>query len=354
MLYNAPGQQQVRPERVEWLVRWHAEQAARSWENGTLYGPPVTVPPAVRFRLVAALASIAAGCLLGLDISSSVDAVHTLLALVLLVLGSRTAFINHLRIDHERRAHRDDEKERGQRFDSEQVGYWQRKAELAARPDDIEMSRWLHWDRVHLRRRAMTTLGLTGSDLVTSFVLAEGLRDSPRARMGNGPMRYLTYMLRAFLLTEHGVRKAEMRLSLASGALNDEQRMSFPYRAISWAQMGERTVRTRGRRQTADLLDGHVGPPTHPVWSQKLALTLTSGKEVVIHANHEPEGNADSDAPDPAEPSSEDSGDVVAALRFLEAVAADGSTWVRRERRRRQKPPSDSVGTSGRGGRDVR
>jgi hypothetical protein len=217
------------------------------------------------------------------------------------------------------------------------------------------MARWLHWDRVNLRFRAMTTHGLSRKDLVTSFVLAEGLRDSRRARTGNGPMRYLAYTLRAFLLTEHGVREVEVRLDFTSGALNDEWRTSFGYRAISWARIGEKTVRTRGRRQTAEPVGGPEVPPTRPVWSQELALTLTSGKEVVIRANHEAEATTDGDDPDTSWQSGEDGGDVVAALRFLEAVAADGSGWVRREqRRRRHRAGSGGDGASGGDGGAVR
>lgn len=347
LLYDATGQQRVRPERVEWLVRWHAGQAARQWEHGTLYGPSDAVPAATRVRLVAGLVALSAGCLLGLDLAASADVVRTVLAAVLLGVGGRTAFVNHLKIHRGRRAHRDDAWEFEQRFDGEQVGYRQRKAELDRRPTEPEMARWLHWDRVNLRLGAMGTLGLGGKDLVTSFVLAEGLRDGPRARIGNGPMRYLGYALRAFLLTENGVRAVEMRLDFAAGALNGEQRTSFGYRAISWAQMGERTVRARGRRQAAELVGGSENRSTRPVRSQKLALTLTSGKEIVMHATHEPEPTADGEDPSPTEPSGDDSGDVVAALRFLEAVVADGSAWVRREqRRRRQRRGPVGDGTS--------
>ncbi|HEY9474363.1 MAG TPA: hypothetical protein VIS06_11000, partial [Mycobacteriales bacterium] len=339
-LYNDPAAPRVEADQVLWLIKWHAERIARAWEDTSLYAfrdhphsPRGTVP-----RLVAALAALSVGCLLGVVVMGGADILAGLAATVLVGVGGRLVVIHGLTVYCGRRRYEDDTVENEELFEEEKKAYRRREAELSDRPGDAEMARWLAWDKVHLRARAMERYRLTNHDVVTHFVLVEGLPDVPRARMAHGLPRYRAYTARVFLLTEHGVRELEVRLDFASGALNDERRVTFRYDMVSSARIGESTVHARGRRQVAEPAGG--GPNTgraQPVLGQALTLTLVSGEEITIRANHDAYlAVEDRQNPDALEQFVADTSSEVDGIRLLESVTADGHRWIQRERQRRR------------------
>ncbi|HEY9475938.1 MAG TPA: hypothetical protein VIS06_19070 [Mycobacteriales bacterium] len=339
LLYDDPAAPRVEADQVLWLIQWHAERIARAWEDTSLYAfHDLRSLGGTVSRLVAALAALSAGCLLGVIVMGRADILTGLAATVLVGVGGRLAVTNGMTVYCAQRGYEDDTVENEELFREEKKGYERRRAELSDRPGDAQMARWLDWDKVHLRARAMQKYRLTNRDVLAHFVLVEGLPDVPRARMAHGLTRYLAYTTRVFLLTDHGVRELEVRLDFDSGAENDERRVTFPYGAISSARIGERTVHRRGRRQVAEPEGGgpNTGQP-RPVLGQALTLTLVSGEEITIHANHDAhlatEHRQDADA---LEQLVEDTASVVDGIHLLESVAADGHRWIRRERNRRR------------------
>ena len=70
---------------------------------------------------------------------------------------------------------------------------------------------------------------------------------------------------------------------------------------------------------------------------QALTLTLVSGEEITIRANHDAYlAVEDRQNPDALEQFVADTSSEVDGIRLLESVTADGHRWIQRERQRRR------------------
>lgn len=243
----------VSAAQLEWLIRWHAEQAGRYWaETG---GDPVAHPFQISVgRSVLAAASglaLAAGVLIAVAVRLG-DYAPAGLAVVVAVTIGVYLLRNALRVYADARRHVDEVHRLQVRAVGEQAAYEAEHHRLRSRPGDGEMARWLDYDKDWIKFRAMKRYGLSNRDLITHVIITEPASVCRRARQANGPTRYSAYSVRLFLLTSNGVRQLDVLLDFVTGAENKERRNAFRYDAIASVEIEEPTVRPHGHRQVAD------------------------------------------------------------------------------------------------------
>lgn len=332
--YQAPP---VEATALDWLVRWHAGEVVRGWQDGALraYRTQFDPRPADAARLFAALVVVAGGLVIAVATAFAgnpwLAAVFPLTA----ALGSPAVPAGLTRYT-ERRRSREEEGEATALERAERSAYEQERARLEDRPSDAQMAQWLEYDKEYVRTQAMRQYTLKSGDVIAHFILTEPAPGSQQARMLYGTTRYSRYLVKLFLLTANGVREIEQVLDFASGATNNEQRRVFRYTAIAAVNTTPRTVRPHGRRQVASPAGG--GPanrPMTPVLRQAFRITLLNGPDIAIEANY------DTLLPLELRERSKALADLVeettganSALLTLESVAAEGQDWIRREKER--------------------
>ncbi len=234
-----------------------------------------------------------------------------------------------------------DESQRRLHEENKAFADWQET--LADRPTDAEMAVWLDFDKAYIKSVAMKQYNLANRDLIAHVVLTGPASVSGGARVLYGPPRYSDYEVKLFLLTDTGVRLVSVQLHLATGATTNERRRAFRYDAISSAEVAEVGVRIDGsRREVVRPNDGtkdRRGISEKLVFSQEFVLTLNNTQAVHVLVGNFDQGLIDrvlEDARHLFELTRDTSG-VTAALRILEAIAAEGSDWVKQERLRRRR-----------------
>ncbi|HWO63104.1 MAG TPA: hypothetical protein VNO31_24035 [Umezawaea sp.] len=332
------GNAQVTPASINWLIRWHAKQVAKAWLAGTLYayqaadqGPSRTTPlyrvgvGVSAFGLLVLLASGAGG------------------AAVFIAVGGYFGATGVIALLAARRDHEEARANCLRQYEDEKLAYENWVRELADRPTDAEMGRWLDLDKAFLKTAALRRFSLDNRDLVGYVVMTEGAPKAMRARVPHGPPRFSEYVVLVFLLTKSGVREVEVDLDFLTGASKDERRTSFRYEHLVSARVSEVGVRYANDQRVIVEPGEQQGPlEIEKVRSRALRLTLVSGQEItVVAANFA--GLTDGDV----EQESElvriallTSG-IAGALNILEAVAAEGADWIAREQERRERRSRD-------------
>lgn len=336
----------VPADRLEWLIRWHAEQAGRHWaETG---GNPVAHPfqiPIGRFALTAVSAlALAAGVVIALAVRLGDDPPAGLAAAAAVATGVvLLRIVLHIYADARRRA--DEVHQYQVRATGEQAAYEAERWRLRGRPKDTEMARWLDYDKDWIKLRAMERYGLSNRDLITHVTITEPAPGCRSARQANGPTRYSAYSIRLFLLTSNGVRQLDVLLDFVTGAENRERRNAFRYDAIASVEIEEPTVRPHGRRQVADEEGGGpAGRLPRPILRQALTLTLVNGTLIKVRNNYVSElPDEQREDRSALESLAMDTSGAISALRTLESVAADGREWIARERARTRRQIEDYV-----------
>ncbi|MBE1531456.1 hypothetical protein [Actinomadura algeriensis] len=351
VLTNEVGNMYAEPEvetgAIDWLIAWHAREAARDWKEGHRKA---------RLRLPAWMPLIVAGVLTlwaGLTVLNEMLVFQPGVAAVvagwsavgvLLAVGGRVDVLFVTRF-HGRRA----EETADRRLAEETEAYEARVALLRDRPRDTEMARWLDYDKIHLKSLAMEQYGLGNRDVLAFAVLTEAAADARRARVRNGPPRFSAYTVWVFLLTSSGVHQVGVHLDFPTGIAKDQDRTAFRYDALAAARVTESGFRfDDGRRRPILPEPGRDDPRDRSsfILYQKFRITLVSGHHVDITVENldawvlqgaAGDERTDADAPPPGE------GDLSGALRLLEAAAADGREWIgqvksRQERRLRNSP----------------
>lgn len=318
-LYGNAG---VTPAAVNWLIRWHARRVAAGWAEQELFRHQAALAPSGRMTALfrVGVAATALGLLALLGGGQGGAAFFT-------AAGGFFAVKGITRIAALRSADGFLRTEAEQLYAEEQRAYEEWVAELADRPSDAEMARWLAMDKIHLKTDAIRRAGLTNHDLVAHVVMTEGAKGAMRARVLHGPPRYSAYVVQIFLLTRSGVREARVELDFLTGEARNERRNLFRYDALASASVTESGVRaTRGSAEVERLR------------SRTFRLTLVNGQHITMVAENF-RGAGDATLEDESElflVALQTSG-IEGALPILEAVASEGRDWIVREQERRER-----------------
>ncbi|GAA1989883.1 hypothetical protein GCM10009799_14620 [Nocardiopsis rhodophaea] len=304
----------IRAEKVHWLIRFMARDVRGRWEAGTLFGYREKYKVAASTKAwcwtsCLALFPAAAGVLIGALHSSPVLTVVS--ALVAVVTG-RFAAPLWLHISSEYRCREDRASERFQAAAErkKECKRWKEKLD-ATRPSEEEMEEWLNCDKTIILNRALKYHRLAWHDILAHAFLQTPHRPSKRARVRGGPWRYSKYNIQVFLMTEDGVHEVNSKLDFEHAVTLGEEREHFRFDAISSVHVDQ----TEGFGCT-------------------LKLTLMNGdpKSTVVT---EPEAGQPDPGEDPRAISkiSIDAAGFGHTLRILEGIAAEGKSWLDRDRR---------------------
>lgn len=171
------GNARVDASEIDWLINWHARRVASGWSAQELFRFPMPHEP--RSTRLSAL-GIGLACL-----AIAILALNgALVAAVIIGLGGGLAVEAITHLAGLRRADALLLSDAKALFEQEQAAYEQRCQELADRPTDAEMARWLALDKIYLRNDAMRRAKLGEQDLVTHVVMTEGAQGA-RARVLN-------------------------------------------------------------------------------------------------------------------------------------------------------------------------
>ncbi|MFF3257431.1 hypothetical protein ACFYWP_42145 [Actinacidiphila glaucinigra] len=302
-------------DRVNWLIRYLAEDARDRYSKGTLFDPrhQNQTPAAVKTLCVVALVAlgITTLALLG-TVASGAGAPQTVLA-ILAVVGAvwsgRAAASSWLEARGEEHRLAEETREYQVRLGARQTAYQNWKSFLeATRPSEQEMETWLTCDKTLFIDEALRHYQLTWRDLITHTILVTPARPYKRGRVKGGPWRYSRYSFRLFLVTQGGVREISSEFDFTDARRGHRQRSNYRFDALSSVQVTERS---------------EVG--------YDLELVLTNGPARNIRVK-----DADTHHLAPDENAQEiaeidlNSAGFIHTFRLLEGIAADGKGWIER------------------------
>ncbi|QUW92926.1 hypothetical protein KE639_04170 [Streptomyces sp. V17-9] len=309
-------------ERVDWLIRYLAEDARNRYSRGTLFDPrPQNQTPAAKALCVVALTVLGFTTLTLLGTVASGSGASQLVLAVLAVVGivwsGRAAASSWLEARGEERRLAEETQEYQERLAARQAAYQNWKSFLdTTRPSELEMETWLTCDKTLFVDEALRHYQLTWRDLITHTILVTPARPYKRGRVKGGPWRYSRYSFRLFLVTQDGVREISSEFDFTDARRGNRQRSNYRFDALSSVQVSERS---------------EVG--------YDLELILTNGPARNIHV-----ADADTHQLAPDENAQEISeinlsaAGFIHTFRLLEGIAADGKGWI--ERNNPNKLPS--------------
>ncbi|MBM7441543.1 hypothetical protein [Streptomyces sp. HB132] len=302
-------------DRVNWLIRYLAEDARDRHNKGTLFDhrhrdrTPVVAKGLCVVALIAL--SFTTMALLG-TVASGAGASQVLLA-VLAVAGAvwsgRAAASSWSEARGEEHRLAEETQEYQERLTARQTAYQNWKSFLdTTRPTELEMETWLTCDKTLFVDEALRHYQLTWRDLITHTILMTPARPYKRGRVKGGPWRYSRYSFRLFLVTQDGVREISTEFDFTDAKRGNEQRSNYRFDALSSVQVTER----------ADV-------------GYDLELVLTNGPSRNIRVK-----DADTHQLAPDENAQEiaeinlNSAGFIHTFRLLEGIAADGKGWIER------------------------
>jgi hypothetical protein len=340
------------PWDLKWLIAWHAGHAAARWERHRTAQQqrrvPV-VPDAIRWRYGGGVAAVVCGFAVavvapvaaalsgdGSPWQAGLAMLVAMVATALFAFGgmkvheSATAYV----LDRERTLL--DERARDAAFDAETKAWEAKQREGSDAPSDLEMARWLDYDKVYVRNYVMRSVPLRNRDLIGHVTVTEPHPNCSGARVLYGPMRYSVYRVRVFLMTDHGVRQFTVDLDFRTGNIMNERELLFQYGSIAFASAGEVGIQ---------FDDGKASAERSPAGGNKLTflkalrLTLREGGSIELFVENFDEGFIDRIQVDSAHLGelTRDAAGVDSGIRILKSIAADGADWVRQERIRRNR-----------------
>jgi hypothetical protein len=327
------------PATVNWLIRWHARRAAQRWRDGTLFAyrtEESSDPAAVMLSALGAAAAV-----VGL-LTTVAMPIPAAVACVVGVIATAVGVYGAAELMSERMAVAAEEDDCDALHAEETTAYEEVKRELADRPTDTEMARWLDFDKAHLKTTAMRHAGLSNRDIIAHIVLTEGAADARRARVLHGPPRYSAYVVRVFLLTEGGIRVVQVNLDFEDGSVHNERQIAFSYDSLSSVDVAEVSIRFAGqRRHVVVISEDRIGVTDKVeglVLSKALRLARDNG-EVISVVVENFDGILDDRTEDKSDlvQLAEDTSGVAGALRILLAIAAEKKDWIKRELERRDR-----------------
>ncbi|MFD5909167.1 hypothetical protein ACFWHL_10690 [Streptomyces massasporeus] len=301
-------------ERVDWLIRYLAENARDRYNNGTLSDQHRQDPTPGRTKAltIAALAVLGAAVLSAFGTAASGGAQPQALWAFLAVLGA--AWSGHATayrwLEVRREEHRLDREtqEYTENLTARQIAYqrWQSLLD-ATRPSELEMETWLACDKSTFIDEALRHHRLTWRDLITHTILVAPAPSYKRGRVRGGPWRYSHYVFRLFLFTQDGIREISAEFNFSDATRRNEQRSNYRFDALTSVQVTESD-------------NGY-----------DLELVLTNGPARKMRVK-----DADAHQLAPTEDSQEISeinlstAGTTHTFRLLEGIAADGKNWLER------------------------
>jgi hypothetical protein len=330
---------------VDWLIRWHAQVIFSSWKNGTLHDYRSDLRISKETTVGSSLGATALGASILLSVINVIGlappqglftAATWCTATILMWIGGSAI--------HARSSLAKYQSERARRRlldENKAFADWQKT--LADRPSDAEIALWLDLDKAHIKALAMKQHGLANRDLIAHVVLTGPAPASYEARVLYDPPRHSKYDVQLFLLTDAGVRQVSVELRLGTGTITNERRRSFRYDAISSAEVAEVGIRIGGSKKEVVRSDEEIeslkAKSEKLLFSQEFTLTLNNMQTVHALVGNFDKGLIDKMLEDASYllELARDTTGVTAALRILEAIAAEGSDWVKQERLRRSR-----------------
>ncbi|MDH6705280.1 hypothetical protein P3T27_001988 [Kitasatospora sp. MAA19] len=301
-------------ERVNWLIRYLAEDARNRHNDGTLFQHrQEQTPGRTKALTVAALAVLGAAALAAFGTAVSGAAQPRPLWVFLAALGAawsgHAAASRWLEVRREEYRLIRETQEYQEQLTARQIAHqrWQSFLD-ATRPSELEMETWLTCDKTSFVDEALRHHRLTWRDLITHTILVAPAPSYKRGRVRGGPWRYSHYVFRLFLFTQDGIREISSEFNFSDATRRNEQRSNYRFDALSSVQVTENV---------------DVG--------YDLELVLTNGPARKIRIK-----DADAHQLAPDENSQEISEINLSAtgsthtFRLLEGIAADGKGWIER------------------------
>ncbi|GAA2232922.1 hypothetical protein GCM10010413_34490 [Promicromonospora sukumoe] len=309
---------------VVWLIRYHAIDVQKQWRAGTIDDHKVRFQIADRTKILCVLGLtillLTVGCVIqnALQAQPAGAAVATFLA----VAGGLYTARKWHRVASGRRHYIDDLYDEGRRREGRENEFrrWTQRLK-DARPSEEEMETWLRSDTTILIADALEHFRISWRDVISYAVLRVPTPSASRAQERNGPLRYNSYALRLFLITEDGVREVSKVLNFETGAFNSEERNTFRFDAVSSVNVVKGADGRQNLRLT--LTNG----PTRDI-------LVTKGQDLELAADdlrnpERPDTDADVEPDNPLDTSLDTTG-FAPTLRILEGIAADGKNWIAR------------------------
>ncbi|WP_416519019.1 hypothetical protein [Streptomyces achromogenes] len=302
-------------DRVNWLIRYLAEDARDRYGKGTLFdqrrlnqtsagakGLCVAALAVLGFMTLSLLGTVASG-------GGGSQLVLAVLAVAGAVWSGRAAASSWLEAGGEERRLAEETREYQEQLAARQAAYQKWKSQLdATRPSELEMETWLTCDKTLFIDEALRHYQLTWQDLITHTILLTPARPYRRGRVKGGPWRYSRYAFRLFLVTQDGVREVGAEFDFTNARRGNRQRSNYRFDALSSVQVTE-----------------------HSETGYDLELYLTNGPARNIRVK-----DADADQLVPGENAQEitdinlDAAGFVHTFHLLEGIAADGKGWIDR------------------------
>ncbi|WTP76613.1 hypothetical protein OG778_13335 [Streptomyces sp. NBC_00184] len=302
-------------DRVNWLIRFLAEDARDRHNNGNLFGHHNRSQSSVLTKVLCVVALIALGittlALLG-TVASGGDVSQMLLAFLAsagAVWSGIAAASSWVEARGEERRLAEETQEYHERLTARQVAYQEWKSYLdATRPSELEMETWLTCDKTLFVDEALRHYQLTWRDLITHTILMTPARPYKRGRVKGGPWRYSRYSFRLFLVTQDGVREISTEFDFTDAKRGNEQRSNYRFDALSSVQVTE---------------NSHIG------YDLELVLTNGPARNIRVKDADTHQLAPDENAQEIAEINLSAAG-FIHTFRLLEGIAADGKGWIER------------------------
>ncbi|QKW51643.1 hypothetical protein [Streptomyces buecherae] len=305
----------VTVDRVNWLIRYLAEDARNRHNDGTLFDRrhQNETPVAAKALCVGGLVLLGLTAVAVLrTVASGAGAAQTSLA-VLAVVGAvwsgRAAASSWLAARAEERRLTEETREYHERLAERQLAYRNWKSFLdATRPSELAMETWLTCDKTLFVDEALRHYQLTWRDLITHTILMTPARPYKRGRVKGGPWRYSRYSFRLFLVTQDGIREISKEFDFTNAKRGNEQRSNYRFDALSSVQVTEHT------RAGYDL---------------ELVLTNGPARSIRVKDADTHQLTPEENPQDIAEINLNAAG-FIHTFRLLEGIAADGKGWIER------------------------
>lgn len=329
---------------LNWLITWRVKEFALASLDGALQKQLKEMRPRVRDTIGFGLGMAASivGLLYALGLITIKHPVAT--ALVVLLFGAGGVAVTASKLDVymvDARRLDPDRQDAQVQYQAELAEYQRWVAELANRPSDAEMARWLDFDKLHLKKLIMAQLGLAERDIFSHATLTEPALGSTLARLPLGPPHATKYQVTVFLLTRSGVRQIATIVDFISGYAYNQVRRSFRHEVITSASVHETGVRydTGSREAMAESpwpVGGGAPTAVAPsgdmrrtlngavILRQDFRLALGNGEEIVFLVESPDNVIASISEEDPVRvlDLALDASGIASALGILEAISA--------------------------------